>query len=94
MLKQPKGLGVEMSSNLELEDSPFSSPLGLEIRSYELSVASTLLKPIELHCCARARDEVAALVCLPSFVPEWAVWIAGKRENGFSVLLSEAEDSI
>ena len=94
ILKNAKPLPRESSPYLEPEDSPFSPPGRWGISSYELNVARTLLEPIELQARGEGRKEIASLVCLPSFRPEWAVWVAGKRETGFSVVLTEAEKNI
>jgi hypothetical protein len=88
----------ESDAYLEPEDSPFSPPLKLAIRAYELMVAKSLLEPAEVVFRSTAyRDpqkEIASLVCLPSFEPEWALCVAGERMSGFSVLLTEAKKNI
>lgn len=91
LLKYGKPLPRETSQYLEPEDSPFSPPGRWEISSYELKVARTLLEPIELEARGEGYKEIASLVCLPSFEPEWAVWVAGERKTGFSALLTEAK---
>jgi hypothetical protein len=88
----------ESNPYLEPEDSPFLPPLMPAIHVYELMVAKILLEPAEaafrLGGYGEARREVAGLVCIPSFEPEWALWLAGERKGGFSVLLTEAENNI
>jgi hypothetical protein len=92
LLKHAKPLPREASPYLEPEDSPFSPPPGRwGISAYELNVARTLLEPIEREARGEKYKEIASLVCLPSFKPEWAVWVAGERKTGFSTLLTEAE---
>jgi hypothetical protein len=94
ILKDAKPLPRESSPYLEPEGSPFSSPGKWWIGYYELNVARTLLEPIELAARGEGYNEIASLVCLPSFEPEWAVGVAGDRKTGFSVLLTEAEKHI
>ena len=95
LLKYAKPLPRKASPYLEPEDSPFSPPPGRwGISSYELKVARTLLEPIELEARGEEYQEIASLVCLPSFEREWAVWVAGERKTGFSALLTEAEKNI
>lgn len=85
-----KPLRREPTPYLEPEDSPYS-PRTWWIRSYELTVARTLLEPAELQC--KEYKEIATLVCLPSFEPEWALLIAGERKTAFSVLLTEVGEN-
>jgi hypothetical protein len=94
ILKNAKPLPRQSSPYLEPEGSPFSPPGRRGISCYELNVARTLLEPIELEARGEGYKEIASLVCLPSFEPEWAVWVAGGRQTGFSVLLTEAEKNI
>lgn len=88
----------EASLYLEPEDSFFSPSLGMGLRVYELMVAKTLLgaAECEVHSIAPAwqREEIASLVCNPSFEPEWALWVVGERKAGFWVQLTEAEKNI
>jgi len=97
ILEHAKPFRRESKPHLEPEDSPFApGPIG--IKYYEVFVARNLLKPIEFEArsvaCGERRKEIASLVCLPSFDPEWALWVVGERETAFSVLLTEAEHSI
>src|SRR5436309_2858665 len=68
---------------LEPEDSPFSLASGMKV--YELTLAESLLRAAERVAQSLAlawqREETASLVCLPSFEPEWALWVVGES-NG------------
>jgi hypothetical protein len=98
LMKGAKTVFVPTSPYLEPEDSPFSSPLTLVLKEYELIVASTLFKSLESACesiiCEQRHRETASLVCIPSHRPEWALWVVGERKTGFSVLWAEAEGNI
>jgi hypothetical protein len=98
ILRQAEPFTRESSPHLEPEDSPFSPPSSLGIRVYEVFVARNLLEATELEARSVAhgerRKEIASLACLPSFGPEWALWVVGERKTAFSVLLTEAEYSI
>lgn len=94
LLKPATLVRREPSSHLEPENSPFSSTGGAAISSYEVMVARALVEPMELQVRGQGCREIASLVCLPSFKPEWAVWVAGDRKTGFSVLLTEAGENI
>jgi hypothetical protein len=94
LVKDAKPLPRESSPYLEPEDSAFSPLRRWAISAYEEKVAQTLLEPIERASRGDGHKEIASLVCLPSFRPEWAFWIAGERKTGFSVLLTEPEESI
>jgi hypothetical protein len=72
ILKHAKPVRPEPSLYLEPDDSPFSPPGRSEIISYQLTVARTLVKPMELRYRGERYKETASLVCLPSFTPEWA----------------------
>src|ERR1022692_557376 len=97
ILKEAKPVRRDLSLYLEPEDSPFSSPLMVGVRAYELMVARSLLEVA--GCEARSitpdwlREERASLVCLPSSAPEWALWVVGVRRTAFLVLLAEADKS-
>lgn len=94
ILKDAKPVRHEPSSHLEPENSPFSPPGGSVISSYELRVARTLVEPIALQVRGEGYREIASVVCLPAFMPEWALWVAGERKTGFSVLLTEAGENV
>ena len=87
-----------LNGHLEPEDSPFSPPHGESLKMYEVLVARALLERAELEsrlvATGRKDKEIASLVCLPSSRPEWALWVVGTRETGFSLLLNEYEVSI
>jgi hypothetical protein len=95
ILKEAEAVFREPMLHLEPEDSPFSPPAGRSWSSaYHITVARMLLEPIELETEREEHKEIASLVCLPSFAPEWALWVGGERKTGFSVLVSEAEERI
>jgi hypothetical protein len=98
LLKNTKTVLVPTSAYLEPEDSPFSLPLTLALKEYELIVASTLLESLESDCesimCDQRHRETASLVCIPSHRPEWALWVVGERKAEFWVLWAEAERNI
>jgi hypothetical protein len=87
---------VPCSPYLEPEDSRFSLAPGMRV--YEQMLAESLLEAAEREAQSLApawqREEKASLVCLPSFEPEWALWVVGERKAGFWVLLTEAEKTI
>src|SRR4051794_13293328 len=84
------------SPYLEPEDSPFSRHSG--IRFYEKMLGESLLgeaeREAQLLAPAWQQEEEAILVCLPSFVPEWALSVVGDRQAGYWVLLVEAQESL
>jgi hypothetical protein len=98
LLKRAKTVVFPTSPYLEPEDSPFSLPLILTVKEYELIVASTLLESLESDCesimCDQRHRETASLVCIPSHRPEWALWVFGERKAEFWVLWAEAERNI
>jgi len=87
---------VPRSPYLEPEDSPFSLSPGMRV--YEQMLAESLLGAVEREAQSLApawqREEKASLVCLPSFEPEWALWVVGERKARFWVLLTEAQKSL
>ncbi len=75
-----------MNDHLSLEDSPFHR---WEINgSYHLSIARQLLPEI------KRRPELAMVLCLPSFEPEWAIRIHGSEKVGFAATLTTATTQI
>lgn len=84
------------SPYLEPEDSPFSRHSG--IRFYQEMLGESLLgeaeREAQLLAPAWQQEEEAILVCLPSFVPEWALSVVGDRQAGYWVLLVEAQESL
>jgi hypothetical protein len=98
ILKDAEWVPRESSPYLEPEDSLFSMALSGGVGAYMLAVATSLLGAAECEARLLApiwqRDETASLVCLPSFEPEWALWVVGARRVGFWVLLAEADRSI
>lgn len=98
ILKDNEWVPRESSPYLEPEDSLFSMALSGGVGTYMLAVATSLLGAAECEARLLApiwqRDETASLVCLPSFEPEWALWVVGARRVGFWVLLAEADRSI
>jgi hypothetical protein len=89
---------VPRSPYLEPEDSPFSVPANSRLRWYELILAEALLKPAEDDPQSDSfwarRGAIARVVCLPSFEPEWALWLRRDDKTVFSVSLTEAERSL
>jgi hypothetical protein len=97
LLKSAKTVVFPTSPYLEPEDSPFSPPLTLVLKEYELIVASTLFESLESDCESMSDQrhrETASLVCIASHGPEWALWVVGERKTGFSVLWAETEKNI
>ncbi len=98
ILKDEKCVPRESSPYLEPEAPLFSVALSGEVGAYMLVVATSLLGAAECEARLLApiwqRDEIACLVCLPSFQPEWALWVVGARRVGFWVLLVEADRTI
>jgi len=94
LLAGAKPLPEDLNLHLEPENSPFEARGEWRICAYEVAVARALLEPMQFECRGNHCDEIACIACLPSFQPEWAVWVAGNRKTGFSVLLNEAEANI
>jgi hypothetical protein len=98
LLKDANWVPCESSPYLEPEGSLFSVALSGQLGAYMLVVATSLLGAAECEAGLLApnwqRDEIASLVSLPSFEPEWALWVVGARRVGFWVLLIEADRSI
>jgi hypothetical protein len=54
------------------------------IAAYHCKVSSALLEPDNVDDAG-----LAAVVCLPSFRPEWAVRVVGSEKEGFALLLTQ-----
>ena len=98
LIKNAKPEPLKRSTYLEPEDSPFWPTRAIGMRVYESMVAESLVGAAECEAQSLApvwqREETASLVCIPSFTPEWALWVVGERKAGFWVLLTEAEENI
>jgi len=98
ILNEAKILPIRGSAHLEPEDSPLSAPVMVGIWLYKLMVAKRLLEPADVQSRSiaegRGNQEVASVVCLPSFGREWLLWTVGQRKAGYSIILIEAEQSI
>jgi hypothetical protein len=97
ILRDAKPVKRELTPHLEPEDSPYS-PVRFELGSYDLVVFTSLLVTAEREAESLAprwqREEMAGLVCKPSFAPEWALRVEGDRKLGFWVILTEAEKNL
>jgi hypothetical protein len=94
MLKNLTPIPRESSPFLEPEGSPFSALANWWIRSYEISIARTLLEAIEHEVRAEGPGEIASVVCLPAFDAEWAMSVSGWRKIGFSAVLTQAKNNL
>jgi hypothetical protein len=68
------------------EESPFRPSVLVQ---YHFLVAAMLAEPP-----TGRKVELASVICLPSFRPEWIVRILDKKNGRFAVLLTEAEEHI
>jgi hypothetical protein len=73
-----------MDDHLRPETSLFAD----QSVGYHRAVSRWLLPEEEI------RPGIAAVVCLPSFSPEWAIRIHGSEEEGFTLSLAEAKSQI
>jgi len=78
--------------HLEPEGSPFYGP---STWTYNRIIAKSLLEPgwAEVQPIAREllHPEIASVLCLHSWKPNWALWVVGESRYGYSVVLTEPD---